>query len=167
MLPVHETDGALPGALCFWESPPTAEEVVERMNAISKAVDIRLDGIVVQPVDISRWQTGNIERRPRYMRAIKLDPESQPSVDGVVDHVEWQVSKRGLIKPTIVLRNSLNFEGVNVDRCTGINAKFILTNEIVAGRRVRLIRSGDTIPRLLYVFRDGKWKPVKGVAGAT
>lgn len=161
VLPVHEYGGAL-GDLVYWDHKPTEAEVVARMQDIHKAVDIACDGLVVQPIDNRVFQRKgqHLDSHPGFMRAIKLAPEMQTTMEGVVGRIEWKISKRGLLKPVIIFRTSVSFEGADVDRCTGINAKFIKANDIRPGRKVKLIRSGEVIPRLMQIYRDGRWSAV-------
>jgi hypothetical protein len=161
-LPVHEPGGSLSGDLAYWDHKPTEKEVIARLRAIHKAIDIACDGLVVQPLNNGVFQAKghHLDSYPSFMRAIKLEAEMQTTEEGVVGNIEWNISKRGILKPVIVFRDPIAFEGADVERCTGINANFIEANDIRPGRKVKLIRSGEVIPRLMQVFLNGKWKDV-------
>jgi len=163
VLPVHEFGGSL-GEQAYWDHYPTADEVIKRMQAIHKAVDVYCDGLVIQPINNKVFQDRNhhLDSHPSFMRAIKLDPSQQTTYEGVVGNIEWNISKRGLLKPVIIFREGIEVESATIDRCTGINARFIEVNDIRPGRRVKCIRSGEVIPRLISVYRNGKWISVDG-----
>ncbi len=162
-LPVREVGGSI-GSLSVWTKPPTAEEVVARMNAIHGAVDVRCYGIVVQPMQNGFWQRrgDQHQRRPSFMRAIKLEVQDQESYRGVVGEIEWNVSKRGLVKPRLVLATPIDVEGVEVTHATCNNAAFVARWGLRPGRHLKLVRSGDVIPRIVAVY-DGRWVPLQVV----
>ena len=161
VLPVFEQGGTL-GDLIYWDSIPTEDEIIERMNSIFSIVDIGCDGIVVQPIDnkVFQLQGEHLAPLPSFIRAVKFEVHDQLTREGLIKEVEWTVSKRGLLKPVLILKKGLEFNGVIVDRCNGINAKNIKLHQLQAGTKVKLCRSGDAIPRLLQVFKQGKWVKV-------
>jgi len=158
MLPVHEASGSI-GELAYWDVVPTPEQVVERMQAIFKAVDITCDGIVVQPLNNKVFQDGGeqLARRPNFVRAIKLEARDQETYQGKVGAVLWKVSKRGLLKPRVQLAEPIDVEGVKVEYATANNAAFVKKWGLRSGRPLKFVRSGDVIPRITYVF-DKTWK---------
>ena len=158
VLPAHEVGGSL-GEAAFWESHPTAAQVVERLNAIHRAVDIRCDGIVVQPLDARFWirRGGHLQQHPPHVRAIKLEVADQESFEGRVGSIEWNISKRGLLKPRLILAKPIDIDGVEVNHATCHNADFVRRWGLRRGRRIRVTRSGDVIPRITRVLDGGRW----------
>lgn len=62
-----------------------------------------------------------------------------------VDRVEWNVSKDGYFKPTVVF-DPVVLMGATITRATGFNAAFIKTNGIGRGAVIGVTRSGEVIP---------------------
>lgn len=68
-----------------------------------------------------------------------------------VDHVEWSVSKDGLLKPVVHFAEAVTLSGAEVRKATGFNAGYVAATQVGPGAVVRLTRSGDVIPHILEV----------------
>jgi DNA ligase (NAD+) len=130
----------------------------------SKSV-YELDGLVIEQDKVNQIpRTGN----PKYAVAFKDVAQNESSLATVIG-VEWNISKGGLLKPTVLI-DTVKLAGVNVSRATGFNAKFIFSNGIGIGSVVEIIRSGDVIPHIVKVIKKVKplmpsvqfnWTPTK------
>jgi DNA ligase (NAD+) len=162
-LPVISSGGI--NELAYWDHYPTPAEVAKRLSDIRKAVDVKLDGLVVQPIDIAKYvaKGDHLAPRPTFVKSIKLDASEQEYLDGVVRHIEGNISKRGLLKPRLVLKSTLDFDGVEVDYATCNNYAWVRKWGLRPGRPIRLVRSGDVIPRIIAVFDKGKWNKINDV----
>lgn len=123
------------------------EEIIIQFK---KEVDYELDGIVIEVnshITRNAIQPNNSSLNPEY--AIKFKMNKPPSVTTVIG-VEWNCSKHGYLKPT-VLYKPVDIDGVTCERATGFNARFILENKVGAGATIQLIRAGDVTPRILSV----------------
>ena len=110
-----------------------------------------IDGIIVTCIkNNSRNQSGN----PDYAFAFKDVLEEQIGRTTVLS-IEWNESKDGLIKPTLILK-PVNIGGVDIQRTTGFNAKFIVDNVLGPGAEIEIIRSGDVIPKIQKVLKPAK-----------
>lgn len=110
-----------------------------------------IDGIIVTTNDLHKRNTkGN----PEYAFAFKDILEDQKAESKVID-VEWNKSKDGYIKPTIIIE-PVEVGGVTIQRVTGNNAKFIKDNSINVGTELEIIRSGDVIPKVNKVLKKSK-----------
>jgi DNA ligase (NAD+) len=107
-----------------------------------------IDGIIVTSCGIHKR---NIKGNPEYAFAFKDILEDQKAKT-IILSIEWNVSKDGLIKPTIILK-PINIGGVEIKRATGNNAKFIVDNVLGPGAKVEIIRSGDVIPKIQTVIK--------------
>jgi len=116
-----------------------------------KTFDYYIDGIVVYS---NQPYTRNTSGNPDYAFAYKINLEEN-TVDTEVIDVVWNVSKRGLIKPTVRLQ-PVELSGVTIQNATGFNAKFIVDHSIGKGAIVKIVRSGDVIPHILEVMKKGK-----------
>ena len=120
-----------------------------------------IDGIIVTTNDLHKRNTSG---NPEYAFAFKDVLEDQKATTTVID-IEWNKSKDGYIKPTILIE-PVNIGGVTIKRVTGNNAKFIKENNIDKGTVVEIIRSGDVIPKIekiikkskTYSLPKGEWK---------
>lgn len=80
--------------------------------------------------------------------------ESQ-KVIAIVKDVEWNVSKDKRIKPVVII-NKVTIGGVDINRVTGNNARFIKDNGIGVGSELEIIRSGDVIPKIIRIVKKTK-----------
>lgn len=132
---------------------------VEEMHKIQSAVDIPTDGIVLCPDDLRYVaRKGEGTTSLKAMIAVKPDTDNQQGYTGVVKEVEWNLSKRKVMKPTLVLKKPLVFDGVEVQRCTLNNARNMKDSGIDTGAKLDIIRSGDVIPWIRKVVTPVKAK---------
>ena len=113
--------------------------------------DYLIDGIIVTSASNNERNT---DGNPEYAFAFKDVMEDQKGTTKVIS-VEWNVSKDGYIKPTVLLE-PITIGGVEIQRTTGFNAKFINDNKIGPGATIELIRSGDVIPYIQKVTKPTK-----------
>lgn len=102
-----------------------------------------IDGIIV--VDDNN-HTRNKSKNPKYGFAYKDILEDQIAETEVL-FVEWNVSKDGYIKPRVHLK-PVPVGGIIIRHVTGNNAKYIKDNGIGKGTKIKIIRSGDVIPKI-------------------
>jgi NAD-dependent DNA ligase len=69
-----------------------------------------------------------------------------------VIEVEWNVSKDGYIKPTVLIE-PVQLSGVTIKRATGFNGRFIKDNKIGPGSIIQIVRAGDVIPHIEKVIK--------------
>ncbi len=119
-----------------------------------------VDGIIVTNNDEHKRNT---KSNPKYAFAFKDILEDQISITKVID-IEWNISKDGYIKPTVIVE-PVDIGGVQINRVTGNNAKNIIDNNIGIGAEIEIIRSGDVIPKIQKILKpankvklpEGKW----------
>lgn len=116
----------------------------------SKA-DYEIDGIIVTSCEN---QERNQKDNPDYAFAFKDVLEDQMAKT-IVESIEWNISKDGLIKPTLILK-PVTIGGVEIKRTTGNNAKFIVENVLGPGAEIEIIRSGDVIPKVQKIIKPAK-----------
>lgn len=106
-----------------------------------------IDGIVIMDNSNAYQVT---EGNPKYGVAFKAVMENQFAIATVVD-VEWDVSRYNYIKPRIRIE-PIKLVGVTITYATAHNAKFIHDNKIGVGAKIKIIRSGDVIPKIMEVI---------------
>ena len=107
-----------------------------------------MDGLIVA-YDVK--YTPVTKKNPTHAFAFKLNASEQLSCETEVTHVSWKLSKDGFLKPTVHMK-PIQLKGVSIKKATGNNAKFIVDNGIGVGAKIRIIRSGDVIPRIIQVI---------------
>ncbi len=116
----------------------------------SKA-DYEIDGIIVTSCEL---QERNQKDNPDYAFAFKDILEDQIAKT-IVESIEWNISKDGFLKPTLILK-PVTIGGVEIKRATGNNAKFIVENVLGPGAEIEIIRSGDVIPKVQKIIKIAK-----------
>lgn len=107
-----------------------------------------VDGLVIAQNVPHRIVPG---KNPEHAVAFK-SRETQETAEAEVTEVVWEVSKDGLLKPTVRF-TPVELGGVTITRASGQNARFISEYGVGVGAQVRVTRSGDVIPYILAVKR--------------
>jgi NAD-dependent DNA ligase len=110
-----------------------------------------IDGIIVTSCG---KHERNVDGNPEYAFAFKDILEDQIALTKVLS-IEWNISKDGYIKPTVLVE-PVTIGGVEIKRTTGFNAKFIQDNNLGPGAIIEIIRSGDVIPYIQKVLKPSK-----------
>lgn len=116
-----------------------------------KIAEYDIDGIIVTSCENN---IRNIKGNPEYAFAYKDILVEQIAQTTVID-IEWNISKHGYIKPTIILEPII-IGSVKINRVTGNNAQFIVENKIGPGTILKIIRSGDVIPKVMEIIKCTK-----------
>jgi len=86
------------------------------------------------------------------------------SAETVVKGIEWNLSKTKNLVPVIQVE-PIQLSGATVKRCAGCNALYILNNKISIGKKVRITRANEVIPKILEIQdEDGGWKKCSGIS---
>ena len=120
-------------------------------NMFVKNSKYQIDGIVIS-VD-SIFGDDKIGYNPKHSIALKLIGKS---VQTKVIDIEWNVSKHGLLKPRIQIE-PICINGANINWVTGINARYIVQNNIGKNTILEIERSGDVIPNIKSVIAPTKY----------
>jgi DNA ligase (NAD+) len=110
-----------------------------------------IDGIVV--IDSSEIHETK-EENPDYGFAFKAMSDDQIA-ESIITDVTWSVSMHGFIKPTVQIE-PINISGVTIKNVTAYNAKFVKDNMLGPGAVIKIIRSGDVIPKIIEVIKPAK-----------
>lgn len=135
----------------YWESldasQMTMDDLSDRLVARRAGSPYEVDGVVVSHDAPHKVVAG---KNPKHAFAFK-SLLTHDEAEVIVSAVEWNVSKDGFLKPT-VLFNPVVLNGVTIQRATGFNAGFIEAQKIGPGGRIVIIRSGDVIPKIQRVL---------------
>ena len=122
----------------------TNEELSEMLLKARKDYKYDIDGIVV--IDSSKYYPIIPNGNPEFGFAFKQVLTDQVAETTVID-VIWEISKDMYIKPKVKL-DTVEIGGAEINYATANNAKFIVDNVIGPGSKVKIIRSGDVIPKI-------------------
>jgi DNA ligase (NAD+) len=122
----------------------TADELSDMLLKGRKDYKYDIDGIVV--IDSSKYYPIIPGSNPEFGFAFKQVLTDQVAETTVID-VIWEISKDMYIKPKIKL-DTVEISGVEINYATANNAKFIVDNKIGPGSKIKIIRSGDVIPKI-------------------
>jgi len=128
----------------------TLEKLIEILTYNKVESPYEIDGLIVQS---NREYYRNVSDNPEYAFAFKMRLDSN-LVNAEVEEVEWNVSKWGIIKPRIRIK-PISLGGVTIKYTTGFNAKYIYDNKIQKGALIQITRSGDVIPYIVKVLKQG------------
>ena len=119
------------------------------------------DGIVLTLNDIS-FVSKDVGTYIKYdASAFKFKAET---AETFVTGIEWNLSKTKYLIPVIQV-SPIQLSGATVKRCSGCNAKYILNNKICPGKKVKITRSNEVIPKLLEIQNeDGRWITCSGIS---
>ncbi|MDE2906389.1 MAG: NAD-dependent DNA ligase LigA [Acidobacteriota bacterium] len=117
-----------------------------------EALPYEIDGLVfkVDSVNLQR-RLGATSKSPRW--AIACKPAAQ-QVETVVEGIDVQVGRTGAVTPRALLR-PVHVAGVTVSHATLHNADEIARLGLQIGDVVLVERSGDVIPKVVRVLREG------------
>jgi DNA ligase (NAD+) len=117
-----------------------------RMEARRPHLAFETDGIVAKLDDLaSRSRLGSTGHHPRWAVALKFAPSE---VTTVIERVEAQVGRTGVLTPVAVLR-PVSLAGVVVHRATLHNWREVAAKGLKAHDRVRVVRAGSVIPEVV------------------
>jgi DNA ligase (NAD+) len=135
----------------------TIEDCQELLLEFKEISKYEIDGIII--TDNSKVYKNPTSGNPKHSVAFKMALDDQ-SQETVVEYVEYNVSKNGILKPRIKYY-PIEIGGDTFNYTTGFNARYIKDNKLGPGSRISIIKSGDVIPYILKVLSPsikGTWQ---------
>jgi DNA ligase (NAD+) len=117
------------------------------------SIDYEIDGLIIEINNLNIQEELGRETstsNPCFSRAFKHISFVENKITTVTG-ITWNVSKQGLLKPVLQVV-PINLDGVTVSNVTGNNAKFVKDNGLGIGSKVRIIRSGMVIPKIVEIL---------------
>ena len=124
----------------------TNEFLSEKLVDWRSNYEYTIDGIICIDNKVYPRESKN----PTHAFAFKMVLSDQSAEAKVLD-VLWTASKDGFLKPRVKIEE-VNIGGAKINYATGFNAKFIEDNKIGLGAVIKIIRSGDVIPKIEEVI---------------
>jgi len=127
------------------------EMIYQKINNERETFDFEMDGLVFKynsPID--QKEAGESEHHPKWIVALKF-----PSKSGLttIKKIAWQVGKSSRITPVAIV-NPIDISGATISRITLNNARFVESNDISVGDQIKIVRSGDVIPKVIEVIKS-------------
>ena len=130
------------------------EYLSEYFKKRRKEAKYEIDGVIVNNNKKNKRDNLTAKGNPKYAFAFKDVLEDQMAQTKVLE-IEWKVSKDGYIKPVLILK-PVKVGGVTIKRVTAINAKYVVDNKLGKNAEIKLIRSGDVIPKIIDIIKPAK-----------
>jgi NAD-dependent DNA ligase len=140
--------------------PRHLESFAKLIEQNRKDYDYSTDGLVLS----GPYLELPTDKRPKDVIAFKLNDEEGQST--VIREIVWKTSAFGVLVPKAVV-DPIKFEGVTVRQAALHNAKWLMEMGAGVGAHVRVIRSGDIIPKIIAVDKKAKVTLPKGVWNKT
>lgn len=123
-------------------------KLIDILQDRKKTGKYECDGIII--TDNNQHNVNKLGN-PEYAFAFKELPDKLTTECKVIE-VEWNVSKDGYVKPTVLIE-PVQLSGVTIKRATGFNGRFIKDNKIGPGSIIQIVRAGDVIPHIEKVIK--------------
>lgn len=120
----------------------TNEFLSEKLQDWREDYDYLIDGIIVTNDKIYPRSSKNPDHSFAFKQLL-----ANEFAESFVTDVIWSPSKDGYLKPVVIIE-PVELDGVVIKRITGNNAKYIEDNKIGLGTKIKLIRSGNVIPKI-------------------
>lgn len=120
------------------------------VNEIKTKCPSPIDGVVFKVHDLDYSKSlGATAHHPNGAIALKFKDEVYETI---VRSIEWSVGNEA-VTPVVVF-DTVDIDGVKVNRATAHNGKFIQEKHIVPGTMIKIVRRGDVIPKIVDVAVD-------------
>lgn len=128
-------------------------DVWEITDKLWTETDYPLDGMVAEVTDVNLQNAlGATAHHYRWQIAIKKKGESAVTE---VEDVRWQVGRMGAVTPVMEVK-PVSVSGATIRNVTAHNAGMLRDHSIGAGAVIRIIRSGEVIPKLEEVLKPAE-----------
>jgi NAD-dependent DNA ligase len=91
---------------------------------------------------------------PEYGIAFKMVLDDQFTI-ATIKQIIWEPTMDSYLKPLVEI-NPVELVGTTVTFATAHNAKFVESNKLGKGAKIKIIRSGDVIPYIMEVVEPAK-----------
>lgn len=112
------------------------------------------DGIVVIYNDINKWKKIDNDYSSTNIHHYNVALKPFPDFDyTTLNEIEWNVSRYGNLIPLGLLK-PVCINNVTISNVTLNNYRYVLDNHIIPGAILKIIRSGDVIPKVEEIDTD-------------
>lgn len=132
----------------------TSTYLEEFLKLQKESSDYEIDGLVLMP-DTQILSYDNADN-PKWAVAFKTNTSLDQALTATVTDIIWQTSRHGRLIPKIRIK-PLRIGGVTVKHAAAHNAKWMMDRKIGVGAQVKIVRSGDVIPKIVDVVKTSKF----------
>lgn len=126
------------------------ETLKDAQDFMSKG-DYLIDGIVFSFNNLNLHESmGETAHHPRYKLAFKFQGDVK---DTKIKSISWQVSRNGILTPVANVE-PVELSGAKVSRVTLHNYGLVKQFRLKKGDLIKIVRSGEVIPKFLDVVKD-------------
>lgn len=115
--------------------------------------EYEMDGLVLAPPDHEFGYASS--DKPKWTVAFKENVDVANATKAVVEKIIYQDSRNSNLIPKIKIR-PVRMGGVTVNHATCHNAQWMLDRGIGPGAIIKIVRSGDVIPKIVGVVKKAK-----------
>lgn len=134
-------------------SKELVRDVWDITDKLWATTDYPLDGMVAEVTDVALQDAlGATAHHYRWQIAIKKKGESAVTE---VEGVRWQVGRMGAVTPVMEVK-PISVSGATIRNVTAHNAGMLRDQSIGIGAMIRIIRSGEVIPKLEEVLKPAE-----------
>ena len=116
-----------------------------------KLSDYEIDGIVITD---NNNHVINESKNPKHSIAFKMDTDDQIYDTEIIDII-WEPDCSGKLQPVAIIKE-VTIGGAKINKAYANNARNVITKGIGIGAKIKIIRSGDVIPKILEVLQKVK-----------
>lgn len=129
------------------------QKTIDRASELMNQGEYQLDGIVFTYNKIEKHEElGETAHHPRYKIAYKFRGESKVAK---IEKIFWDISRNGIYTPVAIIEPT-ELSGAMISRVTLHNYGVVRDHKIKIGDEIRLIRSGEVIPKFLGVEKEAE-----------
>ena len=147
-------------------SADNTEELTQKISSITEywtekrdRIEWEIDGVVIKLDLLSKRKSlGMTAHHPRWALAWKFPPEE---ANTVLMDVDWQVGRTGTVTPVARVA-PVTVSGVTVENVTLHNPGEVDRLKIAIGDKVKLVRRGDVIPKIVEVIGKATIGDIEG-----
>jgi len=131
----------------------TAEKLSKMLAARRTKSDYAMDGLVLIGAE-QVFDYADADK-PKWSFAFKENVTEENAPQAKVKRIIWQQSHALRLIPKVEIE-PIEMDGVTVKYATVHNAKWMLDRKIGPGAVIKIVRSGDVIPKIVGVVKPGK-----------
>lgn len=137
------------------KSEDEVKSFLEDTQAFMSNGNYLIDGTVFTYNKISMHkELGDTAHHPRYKMAYKVQGETK---EAVLNDISWQVSRNGILTPVANIE-PVEISGAKISRVTLHNYGMVKANNLKSRDLIRIVRSGEVIPKFLEVIKESDEK---------
>jgi DNA ligase (NAD+) len=127
--------------------------VIENAQNFMSEGEYLIDGLVFTYNEISlHKKLGETAHHPRYKMAFKFQGDAKETK---LNSITWQISRNGIATPVGEVE-PVELSGAMISRVTLHNYGIVRQHQLKAGDKIKIIRSGEVIPKFLEVVESSK-----------